>query len=153
MNTPEIPWHTLDAHDWRDHVATFTDDPEREPGSPGGAETGVRAALTRIARYDRDLNAFQTVLADEALATATDLDRLEPAQRGRLHGVPVAVKAEIDVKGVVTTFGTRANTTPATADALVVQKLRDAGAVIIGVTRMPEFGAWPYTQSVCQALV
>lgn len=147
MNTPEIPWHTLDAHDWRDHVATFTDDPEREPGSPGGAATGVRAALTRIARYDRDLNAFQTVLADEALATATDLDRLEPAQRGRLHGVPVAVKAEIDVKGVVTTFGTRANTTPATADALVVQKLRDAGAVIIGVTRMPEFGAWPYTQT------
>lgn len=141
METPETPWHTLDAHDWRDRVTALTD------AGGTGATDGVRAALARIARYDRDLNAFQTVLADDALATAADLDRLDPAQRGPLHGVPVAVKAEIDVAGVVTTFGTRANSAPATADALVVQKLRAAGAVVVGVTRMPEFGAWPYTET------
>jgi amidase len=141
METPETIWHTLDAHDWRDHVAALTD-----TGTPGATEA-VRAALVRIARLDRDLNAFSVVLADEALETAAYLDGLAPQQRGPLHGVPVAVKAEIDVKGAVTTYGTRANSTPASADALIVRRLRDAGAVIIGVTRMPEFGAWPFTQT------
>jgi amidase len=60
----------------------------------------------------------------------------------------VAIKEEIDVAGCVTTFGGRANSTPVAADGEVVRRLRAAGAVIIGKTRMPEFGAWPYTESV-----
>ena len=132
-----VTWHTLDAHDWRAAVA----------GLSYGATAGIRAALARIARHDRDLNAFATVLAEEALDRAAELDEVAPADRGPLHGVPVAVKSEIDVAGVVTTYGTRANSTPATADARVVRLLRDAGAVIIGTTRMPEFGAWPYTET------
>jgi amidase len=130
-------WHTFDAHDWRAAVVS----------RPDGAAAGVRAALARIARLDRDLNAFAVVLADEALDRAAELDEVAPADRGPLHGVPVAVKSEIDVAGVVTTYGTRANSTPAAADARVVRLLRDAGAVIIGTTRMPEFGAWPFTQT------
>jgi amidase len=130
-------WHTFDAHDWRAAVVS----------RPDGATAGVRAALARIARLDRDLNAFAVVLADEALDRAAELDEVAPADRGPLHGVPVAVKSEIDVAGVVTTYGTRANSTPAAADARVVRLLRDAGAVIIGTTRMPEFGAWPFTQT------
>jgi len=150
--TSPVDWHTLDAHDWREQVIALSDStsgtgPSAGSAPGGGAVAGIQSALARIARLDRDLNAFSTVLADEALETARTLDELPPQRRGPLHGVPVAVKSEIDVKGVVTTFGTRANSTPAGEDALVVRRLRDAGAVIIGVTRMPEFGAWPYTQS------
>ena len=112
-----------------------------------GSGPGIRAALYRISRYDRQLNAFATVLAEEALVTAHQLDQLAPQDRGPLHGVPVAIKEEMHVAGVVTTFGTRANTIPAAQDSQVVSRLRDAGAVIIGTTRMPEFGAWPFTDT------
>jgi amidase len=47
----------------------------------------------------------------------------------------------------VTTFGGRGNSTPVAADGEVVRRLRAAGAVIVGKTAMPEFGAWPYTES------
>ena len=48
----------------------------------------------------------------------------------------------------MTTFGGLANSTPAAEDAELVRRLRAAGAVIIGKTRMPEFGQWPFTESV-----
>jgi amidase len=60
----------------------------------------------------------------------------------------VAIKEEIDVAGCVTTFGGVANSTPVTVDGEVVRRLRQAGAVIVGKTRMPEFGQWPFTESV-----
>lgn len=106
--------------------------------------------LDRIARFNPELNAFITVLADEARADADALDT--KAQRGEelgpLHGVPIAIKAENDVAGIPTTFGGAAFTTPARADSAVVARLRAAGAVIVGTTAMPEFGIWPYTESV-----
>jgi amidase len=110
----------------------------------------VEACLARIAERDPALNAFSVVLADEARAEAAARDRAlaEGETPGPLHGVPVAIKEEIDVAGCVTTFGGRANSTPVAADGEVVRRLRAAGAVIIGKTRMPEFGAWPYTESV-----
>lgn len=96
-----------------------------------------------------DLNAFTTVLHEQAIAEAIERDqaRATGADLGPLHGIPIAVKDEIDVAGAVTTFGTRANTIPATADAEVVRRLRAAGAVIVGKTTMPEFGQWPFTES------
>ena len=110
----------------------------------------VDACLARIGERDPGLNAFSVVLADQARAEAAERDRSLAAggTTGSLHGVPVAIKEEIDVAGCVTTFGGRANSTPAAADGEVVRRLRDAGAVIIGKTRMPEFGQWPYTESV-----
>lgn len=110
----------------------------------------VEACLARIAERDPALNAFSVVLADEARAEAADRDRslAGGGTPGPLHGVPVAIKEEIDVAGCVTTFGGRANTTPAAADAELVRRLRASGAVIIGKTRMPEFGLWPFTESV-----
>jgi amidase len=119
----------------------------------GARETTARAvteaALARIAEADRRLNAFSVVLADEAIAEA---DRREAAllagePPGPLHGVPMAIKEEIDVAGTVTTFGGRGNTTPVVADAELVRRLRSAGAVVVGKTLMPEFGAFPYTES------
>ncbi len=73
-------------------------------------------------------------------------------RRGPLHGVPLAIKEEVDVAGQVTTFGGRANATPAAADAEVVRRLRAAGAVVVGKTNMPEFGQWPFTESVAHGI-
>jgi amidase len=110
----------------------------------------VEASLERIERRNPGLNAFSVVLADEARAEAARLDASLAAGEapGPLHGVPIAIKEEVDVAGCVTTFGGRGNSTPAVRDSEVVGRLRRAGAVIIGKTRMPEFGQWPFTESV-----
>jgi amidase len=109
----------------------------------------VELALGRIEARDGELNAFSRVLVDRAIAEAQERDdalaRGGPV--GPLHGVPVAIKEELDVAGCVTTFGGLANSTPAAADSLVVERLRAAGAVVVGKTHMPEFGAWPFTES------
>jgi amidase len=112
----------------------------------------VEAVLQRIQRYDGRLNAFTHVLHDAALAEAAERDAAAPEGRGPLHGVPVAIKEEIDVAGVVTTFGGRANVTPAAADSEVVRRLRGAGAVVVGKTNMPEFGQVPMTDSGAHGL-
>ncbi|MEU2428315.1 amidase [Streptomyces sp. NPDC007861] len=103
--------------------------------------------LRRIEAYDGGLNAFTVVTAEQALAEADRRDSVPRADRGPLHGVPVAIKEENDVEGLVTTFGTAANSRPAAADSEVVRRLRAAGAVIIGKTNMPEFGLFPFTES------
>lgn len=116
------------------------------------ATAQVEEALARLQQHDPGLNAFSVVLADRARADAAALDALPEAERGPLHGVPIAVKEELDVAGCVTTFGGEANTTPATADGEVVRRLRAAGAVVVGKTTMPEFGAFPYTESASRGL-
>lgn len=114
----------------------------------------TRAYLERIDAAEDRLNAFTTVMREEALAEAGDRDRAHAsgAEPGPLHGVPVAIKDELDVGGQVTTFGGRGNSSPAARDAEVVRSLREAGAVVIGKTAMPEFGQWPYTESVAFGL-
>lgn len=112
----------------------------------------VEAALERIAGRDPGLNAFSLVRGEAARAEAAETDKVRKADRGPLHGVPIAIKEELDVAGCVTTFGGEANTTPAAADSEVVRRLRAAGAVVVGKTAMPEFGAFPYTESVSRGL-
>ena len=105
--------------------------------------------LARIEERNPRLNAFSQVLTDSARAEAAALDEAwtPDLDAGPLYGVPVAIKDEIAVEGVVTTFGGRGNSSPAPRDSEVVRRLRAAGAVIIGTTRMPEFGIWPFTES------
>lgn len=114
------------------------------------AVEAVETCLAAIESENPELNAFSVVLAERARAEAAERDaaaaRSEPL--GPLHGVPVAIKEENDVEGCVTTFGGRANSTPVRADSEVVRRLRAAGAVIVGKTSMPEFGAWPYTEPI-----
>jgi amidase len=114
------------------------------------ARDAVEASLERIERRNPGVNAFSVVLAEQARADADRLDaeRAAGGTVGPLHGVPVAIKEEIDVAGCVTTFGGRGNSTPAAADSEVVRRLRQAGAVVVGKTRMPEFGQWPFTESI-----
>ncbi|MBW8751160.1 MAG: amidase [Propionibacteriales bacterium] len=114
------------------------------------AVEAVAASLERIERRNPGVNAFSVVLGERALADAAALDARFAADgtAGPLHGVPVAIKEEIDVAGCVTTFGGRGNSTPADEDGEVVRRLREAGAIVVGKTRMPEFGQWPFTESV-----
>jgi amidase len=108
----------------------------------------VELYLARIARYDPVLNAFRTVFAERALLEATQADSRRAAGALRpLLGVPIAVKDDIDVAGELTCYGTNANQTPAAADAEVVRRLREAGAVIIGKTHVPEMTLWPFTET------
>jgi amidase len=114
----------------------------------------TEACLARIDATDGRLNAFTNLMRDKALAEAEarDRSRADGRELGPLHGVPVAIKEELDVAGEVTTFGGRSNTSPAVRDAESVRRLREAGAVIIGKTAMPEFGQWPFTESAVHGI-
>jgi amidase len=109
----------------------------------------VELALGRIERLNPELNAFGPVYAERALLEAAQADaRLRAGEDRPLLGVPVAVKDEIDIGGEVTSHGTGGFVTPAPADAEVVRRLRAAGAIVVGKTKMPELGLWPFTESI-----
>ncbi len=101
----------------------------------------VEAHLEQIERRNPSLNAFTSVLADQARAEAREREALmargEPL--GLLHGVPLTVKDSFDVAGLPTRSGSRLrSTTPADRDAAVVARLRAEGAIILGKTNTPE---------------
>ncbi len=102
----------------------------------------VRAYLAVIERLDETLKAFITVTADLAVAQARQAEReiVGGLYRGPLHGIPIAVKDIIQTAGVRTTAGSRilADHIPAT-DAVVWQRLRDSGCILIGKTNLHEF--------------
>lgn len=116
----------------------------------GGRTTAVdllAASLRRIAALDPGLGAFQR-LFDTAGAEARAADeRIARGEDGPLLGVPVAVKDSVAVAGQVQSLGTSSPQPPAGADAAVVARLRAAGAVVVGSTRMPELALWPFTES------
>ncbi|MCX7623421.1 MAG: amidase, partial [Thermomicrobium sp.] len=102
----------------------------------------VEATLQRIQERDPHLNAFQLVFWDRALAEAeaADAELARGIDRGPLHGLPVALKDLVDLAGVPTTAGSPLLADRGAArDATVVERLRAAGAVIVGKTRLPEF--------------
>jgi len=104
--------------------------------------------LGRIERLDPALNAFRVVFGERALLEADQADARHAGGGERpLLGVPIAVKDDIDVAGELTTYGTNAVDLPAPADAEVVRRLREAGAVIIGKTNVPELTIWPFTET------
>src|SRR5215208_1703229 len=93
----------------------------------------------RIERLDAELNAFRVVMAERALADATQADGRRGAGEQRpLLGVPIAIKDTQNVAGELTTHGSAAHDEPAREDAELVRRLRGAGAVIVGKTNTPE---------------
>ena len=106
----------------------------------------VRAHLDRIAALDPGLRSFITVCADAALDAARTAEATLMAGRpvGPLHGVPYALKDLYDTAGVRTTGGSRifADRVP-TADATVVRRLAEAGAIVLGKLNMVEFAYGP----------
>jgi amidase len=105
------------------------------------AEEVVRAHIERIEEVNDRLNAVVLLRAEVALdeARAADADLASGHLRGPLHGVPMTIKDSIDTAGVITTAGTlgRASFVP-DRDATVVERLRQAGAVLLGKTNTPE---------------
>jgi aspartyl-tRNA(Asn)/glutamyl-tRNA(Gln) amidotransferase subunit A len=102
----------------------------------------IRHVLDRIDRYNRELNAFITVLHEQALADAARVDKLRAsgAALGPLAGVPVAVKDNLATAGIRTTAGSRVLSQFVPADdAEVVKRLRHANAIIVGKTNLTEF--------------
>jgi len=104
----------------------------------------VRAVLDRIDRVNPALNAYCTVAAEHALAAARAATRAVTRRRalGPLHGVPVSIKDLTPTKGIRTTWGSKIfeHHVPE-HDAVVVERLKVAGAIVVGKTNTPEFGA------------
>ena len=121
-----------------DLVASF----ETKQLSPVDA---VRTAYRRIDRHERDLNAFCHLLdEDKGLAAAREAERrwVEGAPAGPLDGVPITVKDALLATGWATLRGSQLSDpeTPDTEDSPAVARAREAGAIVIGKTTMPEFG-------------
>ena len=104
----------------------------------------VEAYLDRIAEVDGQLNSYITVCREEALAAAQEAESEIAGgnYRGPLHGIPVAVKDQLNTRGIRTTGGSSilADNVP-DADATVVAKLKDAGSVLLGKLNMSEFAS------------
>ncbi len=106
------------------------------------AETVVTAVLERIATVDPKINAFTVVAAEQALQAARAADARRPKGQvlGPLDGVPVSIKDIIYTRDMPTTGGSKIfeHFTPP-EDAIVVSRLKAAGAIIIGKTTTPEY--------------
>jgi aspartyl-tRNA(Asn)/glutamyl-tRNA(Gln) amidotransferase subunit A len=117
------------------------------------SEELTRTCLDQIARENESMNAFVFVDEEHAVATAREVDRLlldgRGDELGPLAGVPFGVKDLEDCAGMPTTRGSRwfADGALKTSDSIHVGRLRRAGAIPVGKTATPEFGAWAYTAS------
>lgn len=110
----------------------------------------VEGHLERIEAVNPKVNAIVETLAGSALESADLADRAVAAgdRLGPLHGVPVTVKQNIDVAGTATTLGLAAfKDAVAPCDGPPVERLREAGAIVIGRTNMPDFALRWHTDS------
>ncbi len=100
----------------------------------------VRAYLERIEAYDRGGPALNSIVAtsEQALARAEELDREEPS--GALHGIPVVLKDNINTRDLPTAYGSIAMRGHQPAeDATVARRLREAGAIVLAKTTLPDW--------------
>ena len=104
----------------------------------------VEGYLERINRYDPVLHSYITVCRDEALAAARKAEQavMQGESLGPLHGLPLAVKDQMDTADVLTTAGSTilADYVP-TEDATLIARAKAAGAVLLGKLNMTEFAA------------
>jgi aspartyl-tRNA(Asn)/glutamyl-tRNA(Gln) amidotransferase subunit A len=121
---------------------TLTEAAEQIRKGKISSEELTKICLDRIAKRDHDLNAFITLTADAALeqARACDRDLKRKAVRGPLHGVPIALKDNIDTAGILTTAAAKpfAKRIP-TEDAEVARRVSQAGTVMLGKLNLDEF--------------
>jgi aspartyl-tRNA(Asn)/glutamyl-tRNA(Gln) amidotransferase subunit A len=104
----------------------------------------VQSCLEAIEAYNEKLRAFISIDGDGVLKQSRKIEaQSEKKKKGLLSGIPIAIKDLIDVAGQVTTAGSSffRNAKPAESDAPIVQRLREAGAIIFGKTNLHEF-AW-----------
>jgi amidase len=104
--------------------------------------------LERIAALDGRLGAFRLLRTEEVRAEAKALEERGDLEHLALAGVPVAIKDNVDLAGTPTRNGSAATSgEPAAADDELVRRLREAGALLVGKTNVPEMCLWPFTES------
>ncbi len=110
----------------------------------------VENTLARIAEVNPDLNCFCFVYPEESLQLAREAEKavIRGDDLGSLHGVPIAIKDLTPTAGKRTTLGSAAfeHNVP-TVDATIVERLRAAGAIMVGKTTTPEFAHSSFTES------
>jgi amidase len=108
----------------------------------------VAEHLDRIAALDAEIGAFVVVRRELALAEADAVDARPDRAELPLAGVPVAIKDNVPVAGEPMRLGSAATpATPQLQDHQVVARLRAAGAVVVGLTSMPELAIFPFTDT------
>src|SRR5215475_4991747 len=105
----------------------------------------MEAVLSRVDAVNPKLNAIVTLTRESALRearAATGALKRKGARLGPLHGVPVTIKDLTQTKGIRTTWGSKVfEEHVPTEDSLIVERLKAAGAIVLGKTNTPEFGA------------
>ncbi len=113
------------------------------PDTTHGALAQVELAIERIERLNPRVNAFTHCTFDRARAEAAEVDRRRQAGEsvGPLAGVPYAVKNLYDIEGLTTVAGSKVNRSlpPAVEDAVLVARLKSAGAILLGGLNMDEY--------------
>ena len=133
---PETPW-------------TATDISAAVRAGTLSARAAAADSLSRILVRDPAIEAFQVVREQRALAEADAVDARSDLAQLPLAGVPVAIKDNIQVEGEPMTVGSQAGDhSPQERDHEVVRRLRAAGAVVVGITRVPELCVFGGTDSV-----
>ena len=102
----------------------------------------TQVCLDRIEQYNSTLNAFISVYADEAInqAKKAETEILKNQYKGKLHGIPLAIKDNIYFEGKITTMGSKIHKDfISDFDATTVVKLRESGAIFLGKTNMHEY--------------
>ncbi|MCL5935356.1 MAG: amidase family protein, partial [Firmicutes bacterium] len=112
----------------------------------------IHTFLSRIEKVNPIVNAINTLVPDKAISAAREAEASlyrGYAALGPLHGVPVLIKDNIFTRDIKTTFGSLLyeNFVPV-EDAILVKRLKDAGAIVAGKTNLPEFGLVPVTDSL-----
>jgi len=112
------------------------------------ARETLDAHLKQIERVNPQVNAIVTLVAEQAVAHARKADEAQSrgAALGPLHGLPIAHKDLVETAGIRTTFGSRIfkDNVPK-HDAILVERIRNAGAICLGKSNTPEFGAGSQT--------
>jgi amidase len=112
------------------------------------ARDALAEHLKQIDRVNPEVNAIVTLVAEMAIEAATRADEMQARGEtlGPLHGLPVAHKDLINTRGIRTTFGSPLfkDNVPA-EDDILVERMRRAGAIVVGKTNTPEFGAGSQT--------
>ena len=112
------------------------------------SEELVQSHIDQIERINPSVNAVVTLVEDSAIEQARNADkaRFAGVQLGPIHGLPVVVKDLQDTAGIQTTHGSLIykNNIPS-SDSLIVERLKNAGAIVLGKSNTPEFGAGSQT--------
>ena len=112
------------------------------------ARQATDRALARIERIDPQVGAYQVIRAEKARAEADAVDARPDREQLPLAGVPIAVKDNVRVTGEPMRTGSAgSDPAPQTSDHEIVRRLRDAGAVVVGITRVPELCVYGTTDS------